>query len=221
MSNAREAILARVRAALENPSHLPAAPDGVDNRIEQGLAAAAPKDHQGLALQFKKEVETVSGECYILSSVHAAAEKLADLLRLAPPAGIALDGDPVSRAAAEKLHEFPIFDAAELSPSERRSRLAMTPAGLVTADFGIADTGTVILQFDAARSGWAHVLPETIFTLLPADRLLPNLHAFTRQADRERAKKMVLITGPSRTADIEKILILGAHGPRRLVVLIC
>jgi len=90
----------------------------------------------------------------------------------------------------------------------------------VTADFGIADTGTLVLHYDAARSGWAHVLPETIYTLLPAGRLLPHLQALVDRPDAGESRNMVMITGPSRTADIEKILILGAHGPKRLVVMI-
>lgn len=220
MTQAREAILARVRAALENPSHLPDAPADTAARIAAAMAATVPPDRRGLANQFKKEVETVSGECYLLTTASAAADKLTELLRIAPAAKLALDGDPLSREVAEKLKGTAFFDAAALTPEERRKRLPAVPAALVTADFGIADTGTLVLRYDAARSGWAHVLPETIYTLLPAGRLLPHLQALVDRPDAGESRNMVMITGPSRTADIEKILILGAHGPKRLVVMI-
>jgi len=220
MTQAREAILARVRAALEHPSHLPEAPADTAARIAAQMAAATPADRRGLANQFKKEVETVSGECYILTSADAAADKLIELLELAPAAKLALDGDPLSAAVAAKLKGTTHFDAAALPPEERRKRLPPVPTALVTADFGIADTGTLVVRFDAARSGWSHVLPETIYTLLPAGRLLPHLQALVERPEAGEFRNIVMITGPSRTADIEKILILGAHGPKRLVVLI-
>ena len=220
MTQAREEILARVRAALEHPSRLPETPAGTSARIAAQMAAATPTERRGLANQFKKEVETVSGECYILTTADAAAEKLAELLALVSVAKLALDGDPLSRAAAARLKGIHHFDAAALSPEERRKRLPSVPAALVTADFGIADTGTLVVRFDAARSGWSHVLPETIYTLLPASRLLPHLQALVERPDAGEFRNMVMITGPSRTADIEKILILGAHGPKRLVVMI-
>ncbi|HNW61178.1 MAG TPA: LUD domain-containing protein [bacterium] len=220
MSHAREAILARVRAALEHPSHLPEAPEGTAARIEAAVRAATPADVRGLATRFKRELETVSGECYVLSSSAAAADKLAELLQAAPAASLALDGDPLSRAAAAALPDGAVYDASALPPAERRSRLAETAAGVVTADFGLADTGSLVIRFTAGRSGWAGVLPETIYALLPSGRLLPTFQALAAQPDAAAHRNMVLITGPSRTADIEKILILGAHGPRRLVVLI-
>jgi len=220
MNNAREVILARVRAALEQPSHLPQAPEGVVARIEAAIRTLTPPDLRGLAAQFKRELEAVSGECYLLSSPQAAAEKLKELLGAAPAAELALDGDPLSRAAAERLETTARFDASTLATEERRSQLAAASAGLVTADFGIADTATCVLRHDAARSRWAAVLPETLYVLLPAERLVPHLQALTARPDAAAIRDLVMITGPSRTADIEKILILGAHGPKRLVVLI-
>lgn len=220
MNNAREAILARVRAALEQPSHLPEAPEGIAARIEAAMVKQTPPDLRGLAARFKRELEAVSGECYVLSNVQAATEKLAELLEAAPSAELALDGDPLSRAAVEGLAITSCFDAGALAPEERRRRLAAAPAGLVTADCAIADTATLVLRHDAARSRWAAVLPETLYVLLPGKRLVPHLQTVMAMPEAAASRDLVMITGPSRTADIEKILILGAQGPKRLVVLI-
>lgn len=224
MSTARESILANVRTALKNPSHVPQGPAGVSDRISAGLQAATPPDLRGLAEQFKKEVEVVSGECFILSSAAAAAERLGELLQAAACSRLALDGQPTSRAAAASLSKampgLDLIDGLELDESGRKAQMAPAQAGVLTADAGIADSGTIVIYHGAGTSSLASVLPEAIFVLLPANRLQTNLHEFIHTADPGRSRNMVMITGPSRTADIEKILILGAHGPKRLVVLI-
>ncbi len=224
MSSARETILANVRQALEHPSHLPETGGDITERVRAGLRKLTPSDHKGLAQQFKKEVETVSGECHLCADAGTAQSKLLELLQAAAIGRIAIDGHELSRAFAQPLttraSQVTLVDPLQLPQTERRVELAVTPAGVVQADYGIADTGSLVILYGPEASALSHVLPETIFALLPAERLLPDLYAVTDQVPAERRKQMVLITGPSRTADIEKILILGAHGPKRLVVLI-
>lgn len=224
MSTARESILANVRQALKNPSHVPQGPAGVSDRIQAGLQAATPPDRRGLAEQFKKEVEVVSGECFILSTAESASDKLGELLQAAGCSILALDGQPSSHAAVAAFSKarpgLDLIDGLQLDEGERKARMALAQAGVLTADAAIADSGTIVIYHDAGTSSLASVLPEAIFVLLPASRLQANLHEFIRTADADKSRNMVMITGPSRTADIEKILILGAHGPKRLVVLI-
>jgi L-lactate dehydrogenase complex protein LldG len=52
------------------------------------------------------------------------------------------------------------------------------------------------------------------------ENLLENQFELFHKIDFEKAKNMVFVTGPSRTADIEKTLVLGAHGPRRVTVIL-
>ncbi len=224
MSSARETILAHVRQALEHPSHVPDTAADITRRVREGLEKLSPPDPGGLAEQFKKEVETVSGECHLCADDAAAKAKLLQLFQAAGLQQIASDGHGLSRTYGDHLvQQMPgtaHIDPASLNYEERRRQIAVMPAGLVEADYGIADTGSLVILYSCEASGLSHVLPETIFALLPIDRLLPNLYSVTDQVPLEKRKNMVLITGPSRTADIEKILILGAHGPKRLVVLI-
>ena len=75
----------------------------------------------------------------------------------------------------------------------------------------------------AHRARAASLLPETHIVLLSADRLYPTMAAFfaahAAQELTTAASNLVFITGPSRTADIERVLTIDVHGPERLIVL--
>ncbi len=90
------------------------------------------------------------------------------------------------------------------------------------ADYGIAETGTLVF-FSAPQSAssW-HYRPGREFVLLPRDSIVPRLEDIIAHV-RSRGgmpATLNLVTGPSRTADIEQTIELGAHGPRALDILI-
>jgi L-lactate dehydrogenase complex protein LldG len=87
--------------------------------------------------------------------------------------------------------------------------------GLTGCAAGIANTGTVVL-LDEGETLKASLLPETHLVVLRASQLvadLPEALAGTRNAS-----NAVLVTGPSRTADIEMTLTIGVHGPKEIIV---
>lgn len=96
-------------------------------------------------------------------------------------------------------------------------------ASLVEAFCGIAETGTLMLFSGQDRPTGQHFLPETHIVLLRRSGILG---AYEEAWERLRARgegmprSLNLITGPSRSADIEQKLQMGAHGPRRLVILL-
>jgi L-lactate utilization protein LutC len=97
--------------------------------------------------------------------------------------------------------------------------------GLTTADYAIADTGTLVLVSGSEQHRLVSLVPPVHVCLIDSGRIvarLPDLLA--RAAERFRSaippQAMTFITGPSRTADIELSLTLGVHGPRELHVLL-
>lgn len=92
--------------------------------------------------------------------------------------------------------------------------------GVTGALAGIADTGTILVTSGKNLPLTASLLPETHIAILKASALLPSLPEALRLPEVRQASAAVLITGPSRTADIEMTLTIGVHGPKELIVML-
>ncbi len=97
-------------------------------------------------------------------------------------------------------------------------------AGITACDALIAQTGSILVTCRRHGGRALSVLPPHHIVVATADQLLPDLAAgyrFLHETYGEQLPSQItLITGPSRTGDIERILVLGAHGPRELTVLL-
>jgi L-lactate dehydrogenase complex protein LldF len=90
--------------------------------------------------------------------------------------------------------------------------------GLTSAVCGIADTGSLLLTSGDDRNLATSLLPEMHIAVLMASRLLPTLGDALHLEEFQRAASAVVVSGPSRTADIEMTLTIGVHGPGELHV---
>jgi len=101
--------------------------------------------------------------------------------------------------------------------------LAAADVGVDRADLLLADTGTVLKTYPDRAASRASLVPEESVFIAQVSQLVPGYaEAFAAMAEghREGRAYSVLITGPSRTADIEKTLVIPAHGPSALTVVI-
>jgi len=95
-------------------------------------------------------------------------------------------------------------------------------AGFTVARSGLAATGTLVLAPDTGSPRTMSLVPPTHIALVYASTLHPDLHAAVR-AERwtdGMPTNLVMVSGPSKTSDIQQTLAYGAHGPRRLWVVI-
>lgn len=92
--------------------------------------------------------------------------------------------------------------------------------GLTGALAGIAETGSLVMPGGPGRPLTASLLPETHLAILHAEDILERLSQALALPQVRQAAASVLITGPSRTADIEMTLTIGVHGPKTLVVFV-
>jgi L-lactate dehydrogenase complex protein LldG len=126
-----------------------------------------------------------------------------------------------------RLH-IPPVSALKALPWHRAPGLAVVPeppggndSAFSAADYGIAETGTLVfLSGPRSTSSW-HFRPGREFVLLPRSGILPRLEDIIALLTAQGMPATLnLITGPSRTADIEQTIELGAHGPRAVHILI-
>ena len=90
--------------------------------------------------------------------------------------------------------------------------------GVTQMEWGIANTGTLAQDSSAVEQRLASALTWIHIALVGTDAIVPDLPALMTRMHPSRNGYIALITGPSRTADIERVLAIGVHGPERLVV---
>jgi L-lactate utilization protein LutC len=218
--SAFENIVSRIRAGLRN--HDRPEPPGP-------LPEAARKNADGdndLRAQFVAALTAVGGKPIEAAGETGAIEKVAELILSAGLHSAAIgEGITVeAEAFAQRLSRegCRIARVGTNSASNLREMLPAIDAGIVEADYAIASAGTLVLIGQAARPRSLSLLPPINIVLLRAGRILPDLAAVLRAVGPQTmaAHPLVMVTGPSRTADIEKRIVIGVHGPKELYVVI-
>jgi L-lactate dehydrogenase complex protein LldG len=110
----------------------------------------------------------------------------------------------------------PLLEACGIPGSDfSRDVCATVDVGITTADYGLADTGSLVVLSESHESRLLSLLPPCHIAVLDRSRLVENLDELLALHPDPAATSsgLVLITGPSRTADIEMLLVRGVHGP--------
>lgn len=130
----------------------------------------------------------------------------------------------VRRAVASKQRDvWPVVEAlgalgVEVSPVDRASATD-ADLGVSAASAGIAATGSVAQASDDVGGRVVSLLPRVHWCIVPASRIVAStLEFFVDQRERRFPSNVVLITGPSKSADIEQIIVTGVHGPVALEI---
>ena len=215
-------IIANVRSALERKP-LPA----VNHRepAHEAVPIAPGARRAELTSQFARELERVSGHFMGVLAPAELPERIAALARelkitsAAFGASTNINLEPAARALERAGAS--VIRAHEATDGERaavRQRIAGCDLGIVEADYAIASTGTFAVLGGPGRPNSLTLLPPANLIVVDADRILPDLAAMVDAIGSEtiRTHRLALITGPSRTADIEKMIVLGVHGPKQL-----
>ncbi|GIW47191.1 MAG: lactate utilization protein C [Deltaproteobacteria bacterium] len=108
--------------------------------------------------------------------------------------------------------------------SNNKEELIEADVGITEVDFAIADTGTLVLLTDSTKPRSVSLIPHSHIAVVESRKMVANVfELFTLLSDLfsfDKPSCLTFITGPSRTADIELTLTIGAHGPKNLFVLI-
>ncbi len=208
-NSSRDRILQRIRAGLRTVVAEPVA-------IRSDRVIFEPINNP--LERFQQECVANLMECALTADYAASARQLSKVLQSLPVGEVFVQDDPSLRRLIE------------LAPLERTIRWSSdgppgeaSQATITLAEALIAQTGSILVTASCGGRGASviapcHIVYATLAQLVPD--LKTALSCLSQQQKLDRNSFACVISGSSRTADIEKILVQGAHGPRRLVVIL-
>ncbi|MBN2491991.1 MAG: LUD domain-containing protein [Planctomycetes bacterium] len=225
MNEARAAIFDAVRRALADTASTECSADA-DGPDLAGAALQPATDGvrpaAGGMAHFRAVLEELGAGFAEALSAEAAADWIAGALAAAGVKRLAVVGAPggpalVARLGAAGIGLEPLDG---LAPDACRRCLEEVPAVLTAADFALERTGTLVFTPATLPFRGAAGLPPWHIAVLPHARVVADLAALFASHPEVTRQPLLFVSGPSRTADIEKTLVLGAHGPARLDVVV-
>ena len=226
---ARDQILADIRAALGRASVATPARNAKPAAGAITLPSAAPAplvapllrhphmDRNLYVPLFVRSLEKLAGKAFVVPNPDAVADVLRPLMQAKQAvASNAPFLKTCGVTALDRVHSG-FMDRAGL-----RSACATTDIGITSADYALAETGSLVMLSSVEEARLISLLPPVHVAVIPRSRILANLDELlaTIPKPADRTSSMVLITGGSRTADIEQILIRGVHGPGEVYTVI-
>lgn len=222
MSDARHSILGSIRRALGPDGAGPRDAGAVEARLRDRPKGPVPARGNLPAADrialFQRMAEEAAATVARLASPDEIPAAVADYLaRENLPAEIRLAPDPALAALPWSTRPLLSISAG---PSDGSHAVSLTPALA-----GVAETGTLALASGPHSPTTLNLLPDTHVVVLPTSAVVGGLEEVwarlrERFGDRVMPRTVNFITGPSRSADIEQKLQMGAHGPRRLHILL-
>ena len=221
MSSARDDILATIRRSLGVSGNEPIRRDIVAERLRRAPKGIIPERGQlagtDLIALFRTQAEAAFATVAEVEATVGVPEAVADFLRGHNlPASVRMGDDP-------RLRDMPWADTSldvAQGPSDGHDLNAVSHAF-----GGVAETGTLIMTSGPENPSTLNFLPDNHIVVVSGRDVTGDYEAMW---DKVRAaygrgqmpRTVNMITGPSRSADIEQTLLLGAHGPRRLHIVI-
>lgn len=170
--------------------------------------------------QFKARAEGVSAEVCRFVTGDAALGWLIEFLRRE---GIADTPESAALWAEgsflESTDRSLLRGIAGLKFEVTREAAAKARFGISQMEWALADTGSLAQNSTAIEQRLVSSLPAIHIALVPTGGILPDMPALLSRVHPAECAYLAMITGPSRTADIERVLTIGVHGPERLVII--
>jgi L-lactate dehydrogenase complex protein LldG len=223
----REAILGRISEALREsaPRHHETSSKPGTHSVTAPFREWMPPVGESLderIATFAKLSETLRTEFKVCASISAAASHVATLASEGEWKTLALHSGSLNDALAAELPEK--LTLYRIGPGFDRDTLEACDAGLTECESLVAQTGSVCVTALSSGGRTLSVLPPHHIVVARKEQLVTDLPAaYERLANKYATTYpsfIGFITGPSRTGDIERILVLGAHGPKKLTVLL-
>jgi L-lactate dehydrogenase complex protein LldG len=164
---------------------------------------------------FRKNLESVRGRYISVASqaeAVVAVQKIIDEIR---PDRIALSDASAVLSMADSLST-----SAEVLVKASAKELFSCEVGLTSAQWAIAETGTLVLESAKEFNRLTSLVPERHICILESDNIRGTMSEILSIVGERLSPTVTFITGPSRTSDIELTLAIGVHGPAELYVIV-
>jgi L-lactate utilization protein LutC len=170
------------------------------------------------AQRFVETLKANKGEARRASSLEEALSLLGDLLHEVGAQKVVADGPPllVEAQLPGRWPEIEWFIVGQ-SAGDLRAFAAQADVGLSLATAALAETGTVVVATGPDTSRLTGLLPPVHVVLAPAAYLTTDIFSWTALRPDVLPSSVTLISGPSKTADIEQTMAVGVHGPGRFI----
>ena len=212
MSDSRAAILGRIARTLGHDTEVETG--AVVQRVSEHARGPQPQWNDSPRERFLNKLEKVVGTWADIAAREHIVPAVADYFAV----------QPLRQRLAVAPH--PLLDGIvwpEGWQAERRRANGEDRVSLAVAFCAIAETGSLVLLAGPHSPTTLNFLPDDFLCVLPESRIVPRMEdawALLRAERGSMPRATNIITGPSRTADVEQTIHLGAHGPRRLHVLL-
>jgi len=228
-NEARRGILNAVRGQLAASALLDAQRDR--NRATRGLRQTADqaepitaepigKGAEARLARFQQALESVGGQSVVVHSEQEAAEAIEKVIRSVHARRVALS----DAAVVQKLIARVKADVEWREATASKAALLECDMGITSPQWGIAETGTLVLESERERHRLISLLPPVHLAVIEAEQICATMSEALALVKVRSAtdldRTITFITGPSRTADIELTLTIGVHGPQELHVIV-
>jgi len=174
-----------------------------------------------LAARFTESLTAAKGEVRRVESLDSAWREIDTLLHeVQASAVVANDELPLNGVALTQRWPDCEWHIVGQTAGNLRQFCAHADLGLSGVEAGLAETGSLIVSSGAGKSRLATLLPPVHVAMVPVTCLMPDIFTWTAQRSEKMPTNVTLISGPSKSADIEMTLTLGVHGPKRLIVVL-
>lgn len=207
--SAREEILDRLRRKA--------------SKVEMPGAWQSQRNFPDLAERFTASLTAVRGEVRRAESLEAALVEVGTILEeVSAKMVVANNETPLSEEALAERWPECAWHIVGKSSGNLREFCEGADVGLSGVEAALAETGSLVVHSGVGKSRLATLLPPVHIALVPVSCLVPDIFIWTASRNKEAPmpSNLNLISGPSKSADIEFTLTLGVHGPKRLVAVL-
>ncbi|BBB89912.1 MAG TPA: lactate utilization protein [Methylomusa anaerophila] len=192
----------------------------VSNKWQQYFAdLPAEKFGRHLFAEFEDRAKSAAAEVFPVKTAAEAREAVANLAKYINAKNIVIADSLLQQAGGIAAALGKAGLAVYSQPADIAEQAEKADMGISTVEFGIAETGSVCQDAYAIESRLVSALPPVHVAFLNSNHIVAGvteaMEVIAKAYDRGYIS---FITGPSRTADIERVLTIGVHGPKRFII---